>query len=132
MTRAERWVLGLTATASLMVLLDMLVVTTALSTVREALGASIEALEWTVNAYTLSVAVLLMTAAALGDRFGRRRLLVIGLAVCNVRDRGHRGRVHRERRLRGRRVRGGDRRRRGGDARRGPRRARHARPPPGR
>jgi EmrB/QacA subfamily drug resistance transporter len=77
----RRWVLALTSVASLMVMLDMLVVTTALSTIRLHLGASIEELEWTVNAYTLSLAVLLMTASALGDRFGRRRLLVAGLGL---------------------------------------------------
>src|SRR5262249_29703653 len=54
---------------------------TALSTIRLDLGASIEALEWTVNAYTLSFAVLLMTAAALGDRFGRRRMFIAGLLL---------------------------------------------------
>src|SRR5499426_4107646 len=80
-TRAERWVLALTSMASLMVMLDTMVVTTALSTIRLSLGASIEELEWTVNAYTLSFAVLLMTAAALGDRFGRRRLFAIGLGL---------------------------------------------------
>ena len=78
---ARRWVLALTSLASLMVMLDMLVVTTALSTIRLHLGASIEELEWTVNAYTLSLAVLLMTASALGDRLGRRRLLVAGLGL---------------------------------------------------
>ena len=81
-TKSSRtWVLALTAAASLMVALDALVVTTALSTIRLDLGASIEELEWTVNAYTLSFAVLLMTAAALGDRFGRRRLFTLGLAL---------------------------------------------------
>ena len=60
---------------SLMAALDTLVVSTALSTIRLDLGASVEQLEWTVNAYNLSFAVLLMTGAALGDRFGRRRLL---------------------------------------------------------
>ncbi len=80
-TPTQRWVLTLTSMASLMVMLDTMVVTTALSTIRLHLGASIDQLEWTVNAYTLSFAVLLMTAAALGDRFGRRRLLVIGLGV---------------------------------------------------
>jgi EmrB/QacA subfamily drug resistance transporter len=78
---ARRWVLALTSVASLMVMLDMLVVTTALSTIRLDLGASIEELEWTVNAYALSLAVLLMTASALGDRFGRRRLLAAGLGL---------------------------------------------------
>ncbi|HYZ56567.1 MAG TPA: DHA2 family efflux MFS transporter permease subunit [Streptosporangiaceae bacterium] len=76
-----RWVLALTSVASLMVGLDMLVVTTALTTIRLHLGASMEQLEWIVNAYTLSLAVLLMTASALGDRFGRRRLFVIGLGL---------------------------------------------------
>jgi len=58
-----------------MVALDAMVVSTALSTIRLHLGASIEELEWTVNAYTLSFAVLLLMGAALGDRFGRRRTL---------------------------------------------------------
>ena len=78
-TRA--WVLVLASVASFMVALDALVVSTALSTIRLHLGASIEELEWTVNAYTLSFAVLLMTGAALGDRFGRRRLFVAGLGL---------------------------------------------------
>jgi len=78
---ARTWVLALTSVASLMVALDALVVTTALSTIRRDLGASIEALEWTVNAYSLSFAVLLMTASALGDRFGRRRMFTAGLAL---------------------------------------------------
>jgi EmrB/QacA subfamily drug resistance transporter len=77
----QSWVLALTALASFMVALDALVVTTALSTIRRDLGVSIDALEWTVNAYTLSLAVLLIPAAALGDRFGRRRLFVAGLAL---------------------------------------------------
>src|SRR6266581_3790780 len=72
------WALGL---ASVMVVLDLLVVATALSTIRRDLGASIAELEWTVNAYTLSFAVLLMTAAVLGDRFGRRRLFAAGLGL---------------------------------------------------
>ncbi|HEY2771504.1 MAG TPA: MFS transporter [Solirubrobacteraceae bacterium] len=77
----QRWVLGLTALASLMVALDALVVSTALPTIRLHLGASVEELEWTVNAYTLSFAVLLMTGAALGDKFGRRRLFASGMAL---------------------------------------------------
>ncbi|MDN5855088.1 MAG: MFS transporter, partial [Actinomycetia bacterium] len=64
-----------------MAALDTLVVSTALSTIRRDLGASIEALEWTVNAYNLSFAVLLMTAAAAGDRLGRRRMFATGLAL---------------------------------------------------
>jgi EmrB/QacA subfamily drug resistance transporter len=78
---ASKWVLALASVASLMVALDTLVVSTALSTIRLDLGASIEQLEWTVNAYNLSFAVLLMTAAGLGDRFGRRRLFAAGLGL---------------------------------------------------
>jgi EmrB/QacA subfamily drug resistance transporter len=78
------WVLALTSVASLMVALDTLVVTTALSTIKSDLGASIEQLEWTVNAYNLSFAVLLMTAAAVGDRLGRRRLFAAGLALLSA------------------------------------------------
>jgi EmrB/QacA subfamily drug resistance transporter len=78
---AQSWVLALTSTASFLVSLDLLVVSTALSTIRVDLGASLEQLEWTVNAYVLSFAVLLMTAAALGDRFGRRRMFTAGLGL---------------------------------------------------
>ncbi len=81
MSHRQRWVLVLTAIASLMVALDVTVVSTALSTIRLHLSASITQLEWTVNAYGLSFAVLLMTGAALGDRFGRRRMFVAGLAL---------------------------------------------------
>ncbi|MEU7532362.1 MFS transporter [Saccharothrix sp. NPDC042600] len=88
MTAAQRWVLGLASLASFMMALDSLVVTTALATIREDLGASVEALEWTVNAYNLTFAVLLLTGAALGERFGRRRVFVVGLAVFTVASAG--------------------------------------------
>ncbi|KAB8174272.1 DHA2 family efflux MFS transporter permease subunit [Microbispora catharanthi] len=86
MTQAtrERWVLGLTSLASLMVMLDALIVTTALNAIRVDLGATLEQLEWTIDAYMLSFAVLLLTATALGDRYGRRRLFLIGLAVFTL------------------------------------------------
>jgi EmrB/QacA subfamily drug resistance transporter len=83
-TRTQRWVLALTATAALMVALDQLVVATALNAIRDDLHASIATLDWTVNSYSLSFAVLLITGAALGDRFGRRRLFVAGLALFCV------------------------------------------------
>jgi len=83
-TRTQRWVLALTSLAALMVALDQLVVATALSTIRDDLHASIATLEWTVNAYSLSFAVLLITGAALGDRFGRRRLLAAGLLIFTL------------------------------------------------
>ena len=81
---ARSWVLALTSVASLMVALDTLVVSTALTTIRLDLGASIEQLEWTINAYNLSFGVLLLTAAAVGDRFGRRRMFATGLGVFVV------------------------------------------------
>ncbi len=80
-SRSTTWVLALAAVASLMAALDAMVVSTALTTIRLDLGASIEQLEWTVNAYNLALAVLLLPAAALGDRFGRRRMFTIGLAL---------------------------------------------------
>src|SRR3954463_3735382 len=79
-----RWVVVLTAIGSLMAALDTLVVSTAVSTIRLDLGASVEQLEWTVNAYNLSFAVLLLTGAALGDRFGRRNLYALGLGLFAV------------------------------------------------
>jgi EmrB/QacA subfamily drug resistance transporter len=75
------WSFVITAIALVMVTLDNLVVTTAIPVIKDELGASLESLEWTVNAYTLTFAVLLLTGAALGDRFGRRRLFVIGLGI---------------------------------------------------
>ncbi|MGW1988517.1 MFS transporter [Embleya sp. NPDC001921] len=77
---ARGWVLTLTAVASVMAALDTLVVSTALGAIRDDLGSSVEELEWTVNAYNLSFAVLLPTAAAFGDRFGRRLMFGTGLA----------------------------------------------------
>src|SRR5919108_5353062 len=78
---ATRWVVALTGVGSLMAALDTLVVATSLSTIRLDLHATVEQLEWTVNAYNLSFAVLLITGAALGDRFGRRRLYAVGLGI---------------------------------------------------
>jgi EmrB/QacA subfamily drug resistance transporter len=78
---ATGWVVALTGVGSLMAALDTLVVSTALSTIRMDLSASVEQLEWTVNAYNLSFAVLLLTGAALGDRYGRRNLYATGLGL---------------------------------------------------
>src|SRR5918999_1417422 len=79
--RIPAWTLAVTSIAIFMVSLDNLVVTNALTSIREDLGASLEALEWTVNAYTLAFAVFLLTGAALGDRYGRRRVFIVGLAI---------------------------------------------------
>ena len=78
------WTFAIVSVALFMVVLDNLVVTTALPSIRTDLGGSLEDLQWTVNAYTLSFAVLLLTGAALGDRFGRRRMFVVGLAIFTV------------------------------------------------
>src|SRR3954453_21820026 len=75
---------AIVSTALFMVVLDNLVVTTALPSIRAELGATIENLQWTVNAYTLSFAVLLLTGAALGDRFGRKRMFTIGVSAFTV------------------------------------------------
>jgi EmrB/QacA subfamily drug resistance transporter len=83
-TPAQRWVLALASVASFLVILDMMVVATALTGIRRSLGASLEELGWTVNAYTLSFAVLLMTMAVLGDRIGRRRVFAAGLALFAI------------------------------------------------
>ena len=84
-TRSKRtWVVVLSGVASMMAALDTVVVATALSTIRVHLHASVGQLEWTVNAYNLSFAVLLMTAAALGDRFGRKRMFAFGLGLFSA------------------------------------------------
>ena len=78
------WTLAIVSVALFMVTLDNLVVTNALVSIREDLGATLEELEWTVNAYTLSYAVFLLTGAALGDRLGRRSMFAVGLIVFTV------------------------------------------------
>ena len=80
MTRTA-WTFVVTAIAVFMAALDNLVVTTALPVIRADFAATLPELEWMVNAYTLTFAVLLLTGAALGDRFGRKRLFIIGIAI---------------------------------------------------
>ncbi len=74
------WTFAVVSLALFMGMLDNLVVTTALPSIQRALGASVPSLEWIVNAYTLAFAVLMIPAAALGERFGRRRILLTGVA----------------------------------------------------
>jgi EmrB/QacA subfamily drug resistance transporter len=81
---ATIWTFAITSVALFMTTLDNLVVTTALPVIRHDLHAGLSGLEWTVNAYTLTFAVLLITGAALGDRFGRRRLFAIGLGIFTL------------------------------------------------
>jgi len=78
------WAIALTSVVGFMASLDNLVVTTALPAIRIHLGGSLQDLEWTVNAYTLTFAVLLLLGAALGDRFGRRRFFAVGTGVFTL------------------------------------------------
>ena len=78
------WTFAITSLALFMVTLDNLVVTTAIPVIRRDLHAGLSGLEWTVNAYTLVFAVLLLTGAALGDRFGRRLVFSIGLGMDDI------------------------------------------------
>src|SRR5436189_37594 len=84
MNHKTAWAFAISSLAVFMVTLDNLVVTTAVPVIRRDLHAGIGGLEWTVNAYTLTFAVLLLTGAALGDRFGRRRLLALGLSIFTL------------------------------------------------
>ncbi len=106
------WTLGAMCFALFMIMLDNTVVNVALPSIQRDLHASLSALEWTVNAYTLTFAVLLVTGGRLGDIFGRRRMFLFGVTVfglSSVADRpraqrhgagrlpggaGHRRRVH--------------------------------------
>ncbi len=75
------WTLGLASVGAFMAALDVVVVATALPTLRSQLGASLSELEWTINAYSLAFGCLMLTGAALGDRFGRRRMYALGLVI---------------------------------------------------
>src|SRR5258708_28228105 len=77
----KNWVLGVASLASFMMALDAQIITTAFATIRDDFGASVETLQWTVNAFNLTFAVLLLTGAALGDRLCRRRMFAAGIAL---------------------------------------------------
>ena len=83
-SRTRIWTFAIVSLALFMAMLDNLVVVTALPSIRKALGASVSDLEWTVNAYTLAFAVLMMTGAALGDRFGRKRIFILGVTLFTL------------------------------------------------
>ncbi len=83
-SRRRGWTLAIVSVGLFMVVLDNLVVSVALPSIHRDLGASIQSLEWTVNAYILSYAVLLLTGAALGDRFGRKRMFIAGLSLFTL------------------------------------------------
>src|ERR687888_142221 len=78
------WTLALASLAFFMVSLDVLVVVTALPSIHRDYGASLATLQWTINAYALAYAATITTAAALGDRYGRRRVFTLGLALFAV------------------------------------------------
>jgi EmrB/QacA subfamily drug resistance transporter len=80
-TVRKGWTLALVSVGLFMVVLDNLVVNVALPSIKNDFGASVQSLEWTVNAYVLAYGVLLLTGAALGDRFGRRRMFVAGITI---------------------------------------------------
>ena len=83
-TRRRGWTLAIVSVGLFMVVLDNLVVNVALPSIHRDLGGSIQALEWTVSAYVLAYAVLLLTGSALGDRFGRKRMFVAGIALFTL------------------------------------------------
>jgi EmrB/QacA subfamily drug resistance transporter len=83
-SRRRGWTLALVSIGLFMVVLDNLVVNVALPSIHRELGASIQSLEWTVNAYVLAYAVLLLTGAALGDRFGRKRMFIAGIGLFTL------------------------------------------------
>src|SRR3954467_6910596 len=84
MTSRQRWTLVLVCTAAFMLLLDITVVSVALPSIQRELHASLSDLQWVSAAYALVLAVLLLPAATLGDRLGRRRLFLVGLVVFTV------------------------------------------------
>jgi MFS family permease len=82
--RHRGWTLAIVSIGLFMVVLDNLVVNVALPSIHHDLGGSIQALEWTVSAYVLAYAVLLLTGSALGDRFGRKRMFIAGIALFTL------------------------------------------------
>ncbi len=81
--RRRSWTLAIVSLGLFMVVLDNLVVNVALPSIHRDLGASIQSLEWTVNAYVLTYAVFLLTGAALGDRLGRKRMFIAGISALH-------------------------------------------------
>jgi EmrB/QacA subfamily drug resistance transporter len=83
-TISPMWTLVLASVGAFITALDVVAVSTALPSLRADLGAGLSDLEWTINAYNLAFACLMLTGAALGDRFGRRRMYIVGLAIFSV------------------------------------------------
>ena len=81
MNRAERLTIAVTGSALFMVVLDNLIVASTLPAIQRSLHTSLPSLEWVLNAYILAFAVLMLTAAALGERYGRRRVFTAGVLL---------------------------------------------------
>jgi EmrB/QacA subfamily drug resistance transporter len=81
LSTTKRWTLAVVCAATAMLMLDIAVVNTALSRIAEDLDTGLSGLQWVVDAYTLALASVVLTAGSLADRFGRRRLFTIGLAI---------------------------------------------------
>ena len=84
MTTVQRWTLAVVCAATAMLMLDIAVVNTALSRIAEDLDTGLSGLQWVVDAYTLALASVVLTAGSLADRLGRRRLFTIGLSIFTV------------------------------------------------
>src|SRR3954451_9327567 len=84
MTRSERTTIAVTGAALFMVVLDNLIVASTLPAIQKSLGASLESLEWALDAYILAFGVLMLSAAAVGERYGRRRVFVAGVILFTV------------------------------------------------
>jgi EmrB/QacA subfamily drug resistance transporter len=82
--KIQRWTLAVVCAATAMLMLDIAVVNTALSKIADDLDTGLSGLQWTVDAYTLALASVVLTAGSLADRFGRRLLFTIGLAIFTV------------------------------------------------
>src|SRR3954470_14791624 len=83
-TRRERSTIAITGAALFMVVLDNLIVASTLPAIQRSLGGSLDSLEWVLDAYILAFGVLMLSAAALGERYGRRKMFVIGIALFTV------------------------------------------------
>src|SRR3954462_1814838 len=84
MNRAERLTIAVTGAALFMVVLDNLIVASTLPAIQRSLGASLESLEWGLDAYILAFGVLMLSAAALGERYGRRKVFVAGVVLFTI------------------------------------------------
>src|SRR5690348_8547509 len=84
LSTTKRWTLAVVCAATAMLMLDIAVVNTALSRIAEDLDTGLSGLQWVVDAYTLALASVVLTAGSLADRFGRRRLFTVGLAIFTV------------------------------------------------